>query len=529
VDAVLAAEFDTHELGTRPAWQAAHVMTGVPDVSVVISTHNRSASLLATLRSLRAQWIPPNFTYEAIIVDNNSSDDTAAVIQRFVRDEAQQYRYLFEARPGVSYGRNAGIQAARAPIIAFTDDDNLVDERWVATIDDVLRRYPDVAAVGGRIVPEWPAAVPRWLDHRHWSPLAILDYGDELLCTSAENPRCVLTANLAVRRRVFSQIGQFSTDFYRCQDHEFLIRLWRAGGRVLYVPHLVTRARIEPVRLTPRYHRAWHSRHGRFAAGMRLQEIIDRHGRLLAQPPDVPRLRGTPGHVYRALASHIWRWAATVLRFDRADAAAHEHRVRYFVAYICESARAHAEDRRTGNALAFIWAHVARWAAALAIRPSRIVLVHLLIAVLAGGSAYDIVTGREHWPFSPYPMFSKVERAPTLDVLRLFGVSDEPSPREIPLLDQDAIAPFDQARLATALARTVSDPIRRPLITDMLRNCLARYERLRTTGRQNGPPLRAVRLYALHWTLDSGAANAALPDRRELIAQVNWEGPAAGF
>jgi hypothetical protein len=114
-------------------------------------------------------------------------------------------------------------------------------------------------------------------------------------------------------------------------------------------------------------------------------------------------------------------------------------------------------------------------------------------------------------------------------VLRLFGLSDEPSPREIPLIDQDAIAPFDQARLATALARTVSDPIRRPLITDMLRNCLARYELLRATGRQSGPPLRAVRLYALHWTLDSSAANAASPDRKQLIAQVDREGPAAGF
>jgi glycosyltransferase involved in cell wall biosynthesis len=457
-------------------------MSAVPNVSVVISTHNRSASLLATLRSLRRQRVPPDLTFEAIVVDNNSSDDTAAVVHRFVRDQRQQYRYLFEARPGVSYGRNAGIQAARAPIIAFTDDDNLADERWIATIDDVLRRYPDVAAVGGRIVPEWPAAVPRWLDHRHWSPLAILDYGDNVFHTSADNPRCVLTANLAIRRNVFSQIGQFSTDFYRCQDHEFLIRLWRAGGRVLYVPHLVVRAPIEPVRLTPRYHRAWHSRHGRFTAGMRLQEIIDRNGRLLAEPPDVPRLHGTPGHVYRALASHIWRWTVAVLRLDRADAAAHEHRVRYFVAYIRETARAHAEDGRTGNTLAFAWAHLARCVAIPTMRPGRIVLVQLLIAVLVGGSAYDIITGREHWPFSPYPMFSTVERAPTLDVLRLFGVSDEPSPREIPLLDQDAIAPFDQARLATALARTVSDP-----------------------------------------------ANAASPDRKQLIAEVDREGPAAGF
>jgi len=205
-------------------------MNELPGISVVISTFNRAESLALTLDSLRRQQTPPGIDFEVIVVDNNSTDDTKAVVDRLVRDGFTRLRYEFEPRQGVSYGRNAGIRAARGAILAFTDDDNDVAPGWVAAIKEVLDAHPEVAAVGGKILPDWPAPVPAWLDESHWSPLAILDYGNESFYTSANDTRCLLTANLAFRREALGQIGDFSPDFQRCQDHELLIRLWRSGG-----------------------------------------------------------------------------------------------------------------------------------------------------------------------------------------------------------------------------------------------------------------------------------------------------------
>ena len=497
-------------------------MNGAPDVSVVISTCNRCVSLAATLEALRRQ-ITPGLHFEVIVVDNNSSDRTPEIVKQFQADERHLFRYIFERRQGVSYGRNAGIQASRAPIVAFTDDDNCADADWVARLKEALDRHPEAAAVGGRILPVWPATKPSWLDERHWSPLAILDYGERPFYTSVTDPRCLITANLAVRREVLRAIGGFAPDFPRSQDHELQIRLWRSGALVLYAPDLVVRAHIKPERLTRSYHRAWHAKHGYFMALLQLQEIIDRNGNLLDAPADGPRLYGSPGFVYRQLFREMKLWLVAILRRQPSDAFSHGNSVRYLVHYIRRRA---ALDRlgsaqRMRQVLTFVRAHFEKHSRPFGMPGTRLVSVHILIAILVGASAYDIVRGREHWPFSPYAMFSTAEREPRLDGLRLMGVTSETPAREIPLLEEGMIEPFDQARLPSALARIYQNPERRTLIRQALRDCLDRYENLRVTGHHSGPPLRALRLYQAHWALDPQGRNRDVPDAKWLVEEVD--------
>jgi GT2 family glycosyltransferase len=503
---------------------------GVPDVSVVISTCDRAESLTRAIESLQRQQLPPGLTCEVIVVDNNSRDGTSALLHRLVGRAPLELRCVFEPRQGVSHGRNAGIRASRAPIVAFTDDDNEVDPQWIATIKRLLDLHPEVAAVGGKILPEWPSAMPGWLDRQHWSPLAILDYGDQPFYSSSSDPRVLLTANLAVRRDELDRLGGFSPDFPRCQDHELLIRLWRAGGRVLYAPELVVRTRIARERLTRRYHRAWHTRHGFYSASMQLQEIIDRHGNLLTAPPDAIRLYGTPGFVYRELAGEIGKWAIASLKGGAAAALHHAYRIRYLGAYIRNNAGRHgATHRRWGREmLAFLGAHARQRTRMFSMTGPRAFSVHVLLAILVGGSACDMMTGREHWPFSPYAMFSTAEREPVLEALRVMGVTREAVPREIPLLDSRVIRPFDQCRLRTAFERTYHNPVRRPLTQELLRDCLARYESLRASGAFDGPPLQAIRLYEMKWMLDGKARNVAAPDQKRLLAEAR-DAVAAGF
>lgn len=485
-------------------------MTGSPDVSVVISTCNRAPSLAFTLDSLRDQFVHDDLDYEILVVDNNSTDDTRLVVEQLIAGGYPRLRYLFEARPGVSFGRNAGIAAARAPIVAFTDDDNDVGRMWIATIKASLDAHPDVDVLGGPILPRWPSVPPAWLDRRHWSPLAIVDYGTQPFRSTASRPVCFLTANMAVRSRVFERIGGFSPDFPRGQDHEFLLRFWCSGGHALYVPSLVASASVQPERLTRRYHRRWHRRHGAIAAAMRLQERIGHGGALLDTPVRGREFFGLPGYVcgelMRELRALVKSWLG---QDDVSQTLHHSHRVSYLAGYLRERVR-----RQIG---------LPRWreiAADLPLSLPRYVTVLLLMAVILGGSVFDIVEDREDWPLSQYPMFSTVDPQPVLRSIRLMGVTREAPAREIALLDDDLIAPLDQCRLSTGLARTFGNPSRRTLAPSMMRSVLERYELRRINGEHGGPPLKAVRAYDMTWTVDPDARNVDRPDEKRLLAEV---------
>ena len=490
-----------------------------PDVSVVISTHNRCTLLARALDCLTHQLVPLDLEYEVIVVDNASTDDTERTVDAF--SAAGNVRFVREPRLGVSYGRNAGIQTACAPIIAFTDDDNVVGDRWVATIKSLMDAHPEAWAVGGPIRAEWPNDVPVWLDRQHWPPLAILDYGDERFYTSARDPRCLLTANLAFRKAVFDRIDGFSAEFPRCQDHELLVRMWRAGGRALYAPELVVTATIPQERLTRRYHRQWHARHGRFSAQMRSEELLARDGGLRPEPLTGTYLFGAPSHVYAELVRAVWSALTTRIRGNHPAALCRWYHAVYLTAYLKRTITQHppTSGQIVADPFRFAIAHLRLRAAGVDLSLARLAFVHVLLAVLIGGSFYDIYTGREHWPLSPYPMFSNVERDPSLQCLRIVGVPAGTG-QEITLLDSDVIFPFDQCRLTSALSRAYTDPARRNNIHEQLRDCLDRYEERRRAGLHDGAPLEGVRLYEMRWTLQPDASNVDTPDSRQLIDAV---------
>jgi hypothetical protein len=150
---------------------------------------------------------------------------------------------------------------------------------------------------------------------------------------------------------------------------------------------------------------------------------------------------------------------------------------------------------------------------------TRLLLVHAVIAALIGGSAYDIVTDREHWPFSQYPMFASVWRERSLTLLRLYGV--EADGREFPLIDHRYVTPFEQSRLPKALRRIARRSDAQQALQRAIRDCFERYDRLRAAQRHDGPPLRAMRLYEVTWTLDPDASNVDRPDSLKLISEYS--------
>jgi glycosyltransferase involved in cell wall biosynthesis len=203
-----------------------------PKLSVILPTFNRAASLPLALGALLRQSADPA-SYEIVVVDNNSTDGTAAVVAHHDRGRV---RLVAESRQGLSYARNTGLEAARAPIVAFTDDDVEVAPDWVETILAALDRQPDIDGVGGRVLPAWQGSRPRWLTRDHWAPLALQDHGDSRRVFDRGTPVGLIGANVAFRREVFDRVGLFSPEVQRVkdgigstEDHELLTRLYEAG------------------------------------------------------------------------------------------------------------------------------------------------------------------------------------------------------------------------------------------------------------------------------------------------------------
>ena len=336
-----------------------------PAISVVVSTYNRADRLPLALQAIGRQ--KGDIPYEVIVVDNNSTDETASVVAAIVADD-DRMRYVFEPQQGLSYGRNTGIALARAPIVAFSDDDVRVAEDWILELKRAFDDHPDIDYVGGRVLPCWIEPPPAWLTSSHWSPLAVQDYGSTPVVSGPDHAVCLVGASLAFRRTVFEKVGLFSPALGRIkdgigstEDHEMQLRVWRAGMRGLYAPSVLAVADVTADRLSKSYHRRWHTGHGRHCAMMRLREFVPSDLGPLSQPQDLVMLFGSPAFVYSELIRCGRRWLRAVYR--REDALFYSHQIRHLASYI--QTRASIHSRETGHSVvsqltAFARAYVAK-------------------------------------------------------------------------------------------------------------------------------------------------------------------------
>lgn len=122
------------------------------EVSVVICTYNRAPMLQKALDSVTRQRIPSG-RFEVVVVDDGSSDDTSDVIQQACRNSAIEVRYFKQANSGIGRARNRGSEEARAPWIAFIDDDEIASEFWLSELLETAR-VAEADCVGGPCILE---------------------------------------------------------------------------------------------------------------------------------------------------------------------------------------------------------------------------------------------------------------------------------------------------------------------------------------------------------------------------------------
>ncbi len=134
-------------------------------------------------------------------------------------------------------------------------------------------------------------------------------------------------------------------------------------------------------------------------------------------------------------------------------------------------------------------------------------------------SLFEIFTEQEHWPFCSYPMYSRVREDYGLTRLVVFGVVDDAMSNEKPLLRYRYLYPFDAARLTKNLAQLEKKPNRDQLFHAALKNIYNRYEKRRKKRFHDGPSLKEMKLYRVHWKLRTDLANLEAPEEKTLLSQ----------
>lgn len=283
-------------------------------ITVILCTYNRCESLRVALESVAQSSMPQSVEWELLLVDNNSNDQTRAVLEEFKAKYPGRFRYLFEPKPGKSHALNSGIQATDSDVLAFMDDDVIVEPTWLANLTSVLNDQ-SYAGVGGRIVPQWKCSPPNWLPAQEkygLAPLVMFDLGNQ----AGPLHEAPFGTNMAFQRSVFDRHARFRTDLgprpgseIRSEDTEFGQRLLNAGERLYYQPSAVVYHEVAQKRLTKKFFLKW--------TFDKARADIREFG---VQPGTRWFAAGVPLYLFRRLAVWILRWIASInpgARFSR--------------------------------------------------------------------------------------------------------------------------------------------------------------------------------------------------------------------
>jgi len=191
-------------------------------ISVIICTYNRCESLKDTLDSLLAQECDGSFNWEVIVVDNNSKDKTKEVVESYMHKFGGKLRYVFEKNQGLSYARNTGIKEAKGEIIAFTDDDCIVEDKWLFKIKNIFQKDIQLDGVLGNAV--WGNGSSMYRDNN-------VLRGNGL--------------NMVFRKSLFREVGYFDINLgsgsagCSADDLEFVYRARKNGRNIRSIEDII--------------------------------------------------------------------------------------------------------------------------------------------------------------------------------------------------------------------------------------------------------------------------------------------------
>ncbi len=230
--------------------------------SVAIPTYNGATRLPLVLDRLRQQVNTEDFAWEIIVIDNNSKDHTAEVVQDYQQhwNFPVPLKYYLEKEQGAAFARLRAIQEAQGELIGFLDDDNLPDCDWVAAAYAFGKEHPQAGAYGGQIHGEYEVKPPENFK-RIQSFLAIRERGNQAFVYNPNNLDLPPAAAVVIRKQAWletfphrpSLTGRIPGSMLQGEDYEPLLYMHRAGWEIWYSPAMHTYHQIPKWRLEKDY------------------------------------------------------------------------------------------------------------------------------------------------------------------------------------------------------------------------------------------------------------------------------------
>jgi hypothetical protein len=130
-------------------------------ITIAMCTWNRARLVAQTLDSLTRLQVPVGLEWEVVVVNNNSPDGTAAVLESFV--PRLPLRHFLETRQGIAHARNRAALEARGEVVLWTDDDQQVKTHWLRGYVSALAAHPECGFFGGAVELRFEGVPPAWL------------------------------------------------------------------------------------------------------------------------------------------------------------------------------------------------------------------------------------------------------------------------------------------------------------------------------------------------------------------------------
>ncbi|HWA89240.1 MAG TPA: glycosyltransferase family 2 protein [Rhizomicrobium sp.] len=240
-------------------------MTG-PRISAAICTYDRYDLLPKAIDSLTRQTLEQD-DFEILVIDNSPDHAKSEAFARDWRGIAN-LAWIVEKTPGLSNARNVASRTARAPLIAFMDDDAIAAPDWLERYVAVFEKFgADAQVAGGKVDPIWASPQPEWLPDSLLGNVSVVDWGGP--DRFASKTEWVAGTNIAFRIEALAAAGGFSVHLGRTKGGQLLLsndetdvieRMAANGARLIYAPTAVVRHLVPSERLTQEWFRrrvAW--------------------------------------------------------------------------------------------------------------------------------------------------------------------------------------------------------------------------------------------------------------------------------
>jgi len=206
-------------------------------VSVIICTKDRALLLRNCLKSLLRQDVIKKDTYEIIVVDNKSTDNTREIADSLSR-EFSNLTYLYEEKIGLSIARNTGIMRAKGEIICFIDDDVIVTKDFIYEINNAFNNY-DIDVMAGRAIASWPNnEIPIWYSEKYANVVGQTAFGNKSrFMKKKEFP---FGDNMSFRKKIFDMVsfnenlGKKGEDYIYGEEIDLCYKIKKMGYKFYY-------------------------------------------------------------------------------------------------------------------------------------------------------------------------------------------------------------------------------------------------------------------------------------------------------